>query len=353
MLLKIGFKRISSDAGVYVYERDDIRIILPIYVNDITAVSFSQSALDNFVKELASHFKLRDLGPILYLLGIEITRDRPNRTLALSQCQYILDILEHFNHSECSTVSTPMSPGLILSTSMCPKTPQDIASMRNIPYQQAVGALQYLASTTHPDIAYTVSSLTHFNSNPGEQHWKAVKHLFHYLQGTKDLKLTYHPDALTPEPFMTFMDASHGDNPDTGRSTGGYLVCMGTGAVNWSSKLQSIVTLSTTEAEYITAVEAGEDIIWMCNLLSEIGYGYDPPSSLCIDNQSALTVAKNPEHHGRLKHLDLRFYWLRNIIKTGVITPIYVSTHEMFADLLTKALAKPQIKYLQHMMGLE
>ena len=80
---------------------------------------------------------------------------------------------------------------------------------------------------------------------------------------------------------------------------------MGGAAVSWSSCLQPVVSLSTTEAEYIAAVEAGKEIIWMCNLLSEFGFTIPSPSHLLIDNNSAVTVAKNPEHHGRMKHLDL------------------------------------------------
>ena len=88
------------------------------------------------------------------------------------------------------------------------------------------------------------------------------------------------------------------------------LVEMGTGAISWASRIQTIATLSTTEAEYVSAVSAGQEMIWLRNLLTEFGYQFDSASTLFIDNQSAISVANNPEHHGRMKHLDLRFYWL-------------------------------------------
>jgi hypothetical protein len=133
--------------------------------------------------------------------------------------------------------------------------------MQQFPYINAVGALMYLATSTCPDIAYTVSKLACFNSNPGKIHWTAVKHLFRYQRGTMDLKLAYGPDSSKPELFSVYSDAEFGMDPDTCRSTGGYLVSMGTGAVNWSSKLQSWVALFTTEAEYVAAVDAGKEAV--------------------------------------------------------------------------------------------
>lgn len=228
----MGFVCIQSNVGVYVYERDQVCIVMPIYVDDITVVGKSDAALDRVVEELAKHFKLRNLGPTSFLLGIQILCDRPNRTIALSQCQYIVDLLERYNFSDCNPVSTPMEPGLSLVASQAPTTPEDIAHMRNIPYASAVGALQYLSSGTRPDISYTVGVLARFNSNPGLPHWAALKHLMRYLKGTLDLKLTYRPDPSSTQPFTTFCDADHGSAKDSGRSTGGYLTRVGTGAVN-------------------------------------------------------------------------------------------------------------------------
>ena len=122
--------------------------------------------------------------------------------------------------------------------------------MKDKPYINAVGALQYLAVATRPDIAYSVGVLCRFNSNPGVQHWKAVKHLFRYLKSTLDLKLTYAPTDCV-EMFQAYSDADHGGNPDNGHSSSGILIKMGSGVISWKSSLQSTVSLSTTEAEFI------------------------------------------------------------------------------------------------------
>ena len=121
---------------------------------------------------------------------------------------------------------------------------------------------------------------------------------------------------------------------------------------SWASKLQSVVTLSTTEAEYVAAVQAGQEIIWLQNLLSEFGYSFSGPSTLYIDNQSALQVARDPEHHGRMKHLDLRFYWLRDVVDQGLIKPEYLPTADMPADIMTKALGRNKVPIMCELLGL-
>jgi hypothetical protein len=142
---------------------------------------------------LAQRFKLRDLGPTSFLLGVQIDRERSARTLHLSQRQYTLDLLDPFGFADCSPVSTPLHPGLRLNMSQCPQTPEDDELMRDKPYVSAVGVLMYLAIATRPDIAHAVGVLCRFMSKPGPAHWKAAKHLFCYLAGSIDYRLTYAP----------------------------------------------------------------------------------------------------------------------------------------------------------------
>ena len=222
--------------------------------------------------------------------------------------------------------------------------------MKNIPYLVAIGSLMYLATTTHPDIAFAVGVLRRFNHNPGPHHWLAVKHLLCYLKGTMDHRLTYgHSEDL----FTTYTDADHGGNKDNGRSTGGYVTCIGGGAVDWRSWLQPFVTLSMTEAEFVAAVEAGKAMKWTRNILHEFGYTIHGPSTLLIDNQSTLTVSKNPEHHGRMKHLDLKFFWLQDQVEPKVISPIYIPTDDQVVDILTKALPCVKVKKFLMLLGLK
>ena len=127
---------------------------------------------------------------------------------------------------------------------------------------------------------------------------------------------------------------------------------MGTGAISWGSKLQPVVTLSTTEAEYISACAAGQEILWLRNLFSELGFKVSGASSLHLDNQSALAVSRNPEHHGRMKHLDLRYYWLRHTVDSGQIGLSSIPTADMPADCLTKAFGRVKMETARRQLGL-
>ncbi|KAI5115034.1 hypothetical protein M0805_009290 [Coniferiporia weirii] len=254
--------------------------------------------------------------------------------------------------SDCSPVTTPMDSNAQLSKEQSPKTDSDINVMKAYPYAQLVGSLMYLAICTHPDIAYAVGVLGQFSSNPGMAHWRAAKHLLRYLKGTVDLKLEYAPDSSQSELFTAYCDADHAGNRDNQQSTSGMVIKMGTGAVSWSSRLQSLVTLSTTEAEYISAVMASQEILWLHNLLTEFGYSFDHASTLFVDNQSAIQVANNPEHHGRMKHLDLHFYWLRDQVEAGTLRLVHMCTADMPADLLTKSLGWNKVQDLRGLVGL-
>ena len=194
--------------------------------------------------------------------------------------------------------------------------------MHSINYGGAIGSLQYLSCTTRPDIAYTVGQLTSFTSDPGVAHWNMIKHLFQYIRGTTDYAITYSPDPSMPQLFTTYLNTNHGGCKDTGRSTGAYIVKIGTGVISWMSKCQSIVALSTTEAKYMATCEAGKEIVWMHKMLQELGFPMTTPSLLYMDNQSAIQVAKHPEHHGQMKQLNLSWFWLQDVVNQGAISQL-------------------------------
>ena len=205
-----------------------------------------------------------------------------------------------------------MDPGTQLTKEQCSSSGEEAKEMQKVPYMNAVGALMYLAIATCPDIAFTIGKLAQFNSNPGLQHWKAVKHVFQYLKGTINLWLTYYPNQspLSSEIFIAYSDADHAGCLDTCKSTSGCLIKMGTGAVSWSSKKQSSVALSSTEAEYIAAVATGQEVLWLHELLCELHFPITTASPMFMDNQSAIATARNPEHHGQMKHIDIQQHWI-------------------------------------------
>ena len=336
VLTSMGFSHIQSNHGLYVLFKDGAKVFMTVFVNDIMLAGSDGALIDSIVNDLSQHFKLRDLGPTTQLLGLEIHRDCPNRRLHLSQSQYIANLLQEHGMHDCKPVFTPLNLGSHLSTSLSPQNSTEASEMRQVPYISIVGSLMYLAVTTRPDIAYAAGVLARFNSNPGPSHWQAAKHVLCYLKGIMDYRITYQPSDL-PEPFITYSDVDHGGNPNNGKSTGGYVVKIGSGAVSWSSKLQSLVALSTTEAKHIAAIEAAKEILWMRQFMGELGYDVSGPSLLWMDNQSAIAVSKNPEHHGRMKHLSLCLFWIRDAVQEGLIVPSFVLTQNMAANILTKA----------------
>jgi transposase InsO family protein len=358
----MGFVRLDCDHSVFVYERDGTKLIIPVHVDDLIIASKSKSAISEFKHELAKRFKLKDNGPTSFFLGVKLTRDRASRTISLSQPAYIQSILDEFSGAGpdgvFNSAITPMGDGQILSEKDCPTTDEEKADMKDVPYRAVIGKLLYLSIATRPDIAYAVSVLCRFLQNPGRTHWNAAKRVLRYLKGTKDLKLIYsphntsHPPITSTVPFYTYSDADHGGNPDNSRSTGGFVSLVGGGAVHWSSRLHRQVSLSSTEAEYVAGSMAGQEIIWMRYLFEELGFSNDKASLLFMDSNSAIQVAKNPEHQSTMKHVHRYYHWVRERVNGGEIQIIHTPGNDNVADIFTKPLHKSKFLHFRPLLGL-
>jgi hypothetical protein len=323
-LTEIGFKRLESDHSVFIYDREGVKIVVPVHVDDLVFASASKSAIEGVKNELRARFKIHDQGPTSFILGVKLERDRAQRKISLSQPAYIKLILETYRMSECNPSATPMSEKARLSISMSPISTEDKEEMKKIPYREALGKLHYLSIATRPDISYAVGVLCRFSENPGREHWSALKRILRYLKGTVGYKLTYEPSTMSDELFVTHSDADLGGNIDNSRSTAGFVVSVGGGAVQWSSRLQRHTSLSSTESEYTTASATGCEIIWMREFLDELGYDISRPSLLYIDSNSALLVAKNPEHQSTMKHVNRSYHRIREKVADGEIKVVHV-----------------------------
>ena len=204
---------------------------------------------------------------------------------------------------------------------------------------------------TRPDIAYTVGVLCRFVENPGPDHWYAAKRVLRYLKGTVHTTL-YYSHTPTPDLFTTYSDADLSGNPDNSRSTGGFAVCIGGGAVQWGSRLQPHVSLSSTESEYTTASKVGCEIMWMRYLFQELGYDTSRPSPLLVDNKSAIQVAKHPEHQSTMKHVHRAYHWIRDHVERGEIAVSHVPGDDNMADIFTKPLGRVKFSKFRAMLGL-
>jgi hypothetical protein len=309
VLKSIGFQRIDCDYSVYVYWCGNVKVFVLVYVDDLLLVSNSKDAIRRVKNDLSAHFKLHDQGPAKSMLSVKIEHDRLARKISLSQPGYIQLILEDFNMANCNPASTLMEDSPKLSKTMCANTPEKKTKMANVHYQELVGKLLYLTVATRPDISYAIGILCCFVENPSPMHWGTTKCVLRYLRGTTGLKLSY-SHSSSPDRFVTYSDTDLSGNPDNSHSTGGFAICIGGGAIQWGSCLQPHVSLSSTESEYTIASKVGCEVMWMWYFFEEIGYDMSHPSPMLLNNQSALQVAKHPEHQSMMKHVHWAYHWI-------------------------------------------
>ncbi|CAL5421106.1 unnamed protein product [Camellia sinensis] len=185
-------------------------------------------------------------------------------------------------------------------------------------YKQMVGSLMYLTAT-RPDIMHAVSVISRYMECPTKTHLLAAKRIFRYLQGTKEFGLFYKNGEKLG--LFGFTDSDYAGDSDDRKSTSGYVFMMGTGAISWSSKKQPIVTLSSTEAEFVAATACAYQAIWLKKIIKELNFKEDGPTQIYCDNSSAIKLSKNPVLHGRSKHM--KYHFLRDLTNDGVINLIY------------------------------
>jgi hypothetical protein len=186
-----GFKENVEDNCVYAKFKNRRYIFLIMYVYDILLASSDVSLLLETKKFLSSKFDMKDLGEASFVLGIEIHRDRSKWVLGLSQKTYVENVLKKFSMHKCSASPAPMVKGDRYGNFQCPRNQYELDQMKVVLYASAVGSLQYAQVYTRPDLAFVTGLLGRFQSNPEIEHWKLVKKVLRYLQGTKSLMLTY------------------------------------------------------------------------------------------------------------------------------------------------------------------
>lgn len=291
---------------------------------------------------------MKDLGPEKQILGMRISRDLAQGTLRLSQAEYIERVLQRFNMQSAKTVGTPLGSHFRLFQGQSPETDAELEYMAKVPYASAIGSLMYAAVCTRPDISHAVGVVSRFASNPGRQHWEAVKWIFRYLRRTTDLPLCFGRSKLIVQGFV---DSDFAGDQDTRRSTTGYVFMVGSTAVSWVSRLQKIVTLSTTEAEYVAVTEAAKEMIWLKGFLEELGRKQESSVLFC-DSQSAIHLAKNPVFHARTKHIDLRYHFIRSLLEDGDLLLQKILGSKNPADMLTKPVTIDKLKLCSTSVGL-
>ena len=321
------------DPNIYVLRRTDGSfIIIALYVDDLMLVSNDMKLLLKIKRNLVGRFVMKDLEEIHYILGVQILRNRKIRKIYLSQQKYVENVLERFGMKDCKPLATPLDSNSKLTRDMSPQNPEEVAEMKEIPYQNAVGSLVYAMISTRADIPYPVGVVSQYMANPGPQHWIAVKRILRYLQGTSNHVLQYggSPSSLQ---VIGYCDADYAGDIDTRRSTTGYTFLLAGGAISWNSKKQPTVALSTSEAEHMAATHATKEEIWLQRFFKDIGFLQDSPMTIYSDNQSCISLSRNPTFHARTKHVEIQHHFVREKIESGDINLVFCGTEDMVADV--------------------
>ncbi|XP_074356626.1 secreted RxLR effector protein 161-like [Apium graveolens] len=242
----------------------------------------------------------------------------------------------------CNPASTPTEFDLKLNKD------RNGTKVDNTLYKQIVGSLMYL-TTTRPDRMYSVSLISRYMENPTKMHLLATKRILRYLQGTRDFGLFYQKGE---KDLFGFTDSDYAGDQDDRRSTSGYVFMLGTTAVSWSSKKQPIVNLSTTEAEFIAATACACQAIWLRRILEELQVKQVKATTIFCDNNSAIKLSRNPVLHGRSKHIDVKYYFLRYLSNDGTIELVYCRTEDQVADIQTKPLKVATFVKLRGLHGM-
>jgi len=245
-------------------------------VNDIIITGNNTKFLESFIKQLNDVFSLKDLGPLHYFLGIEVQRDASG--MYLKQSKYIGDIMRKFKMENTSSCPTPMITGKQFTTEG--EKLQDPTMFR-----QAIGALQYLINT-RLDIAFSVNKLNQFMSSPTIDHWRGIKRILRYLQGT--IQHCLHIKPSTDLDLVGFSDADWATSVDDRKSMAGQCVFLGETLVSWSSRKQKVVSRSSTESEYRALADLATEITWTRSLLAELKLSLPRKPTLWCDNLRVL-----------------------------------------------------------------
>lgn len=271
---------------------------------------------------------------------MEVVQDENG--IFINQHKYAEDILERFGMEECNSVKNPMVQGQKLTKEGAG------AEVNSTGFKQLVGSLRYL-TVTRPDIMFAVNLVSRYMEHPTEQHLLSAKRILRYVKGTSEFGIQY--SRKGGKEMLGYADSDYAGDLDDRKSTSGYVFVMSGGAVSWTSKKQPIVTLSTTEAEFVAAAYSACQAVWLRNILEEIGVEQKEGTVLYCDNSSTIKLSKNPVLHGRSKHIHVRFHFLRELVNNGVIKLEYCPTQEQVSDIMTKAVKLEVFERLRMSLG--
>jgi histone deacetylase 1/2 len=342
-LQHLGFKPSRGDTSLFIYNQSGITVFVLVYVDDIIVTGSSIQAITTLVKDLNTHFAIKDLGDLHYFLGIEVKKVQNG--IALTQEKYALDLLERVGMSSCKPSPTPLSASEKLSAHEGDALSLDDSTR----YRSVVGALQYL-TLTRPDISFSVNKVCQYLHSPTTIHWTAVKRILRYLKNTITTGLTFTKSISTL--ISAFSDADWAGCIDDRRSTGGFAVFFGSNLISWSARKQPTVSRSSTEAEYKALANATAEVIWIQTILKELGIKISKVPCLWCDNMGATYLSANPVFHARTKHIEIDFHFVRERVAKKQLDIRFISSRDQVADGFTKPLPVRELEEFKRNLNL-
>ena len=340
----LGFKRCTSDPCLLVLTNSLGFLIVTIYVDDLILTSKSKPLIDWVLQKAKARFPIRDVKPLSFTVGIRVIDDRESRErcVRISQTAYIQQLLERFSIDPRKRSNIPMTTSID-----CSKENSSDSSKILKSYQQLIGALNYLAGASRPDISYAVNKLSSYLKSPKNVHLESAKRILYYLNATSELAIRFENSRTNK--LVAYSDASlSGLHTEDGRSTSGYCIYFNDNLVHWKSKRQTIVCLSTMESELEAISSTVVCLQHVRNVLMELGYTVErywvrTDSQAAISYVSTSPVVLKP----RSRHLALRFHFLRTQVAEGLLILEYVPTSLQVADLFTKPLPRVPFEILR------
>ena len=270
---------------------------------------------------------MTNFGLLNSYLGIQEMQEEDN--IKICETRYALKLLENFKMSDCNASKMPMECRLKLNRD------GEGLEVESTLFRRIIGCLRYL-TLTQPDLIYSVSYLSRFMSKPYSNHMTAAKRILRYLKGTIDYGLIYKIDKECE--LMGYCDSDYASDVDDRKSTSGLIFFYRSKPIAWNSSKQKVISLSSCEAEYISSTMAVCQGIWINRFMCELSGCVEKRFDLCIDNKSAIEISRNHVHHGRTKHIEVRFPFIRKCVEDGKVNLRYVQTEDQVADLFTKSL---------------
>ena len=342
-LEQIGFQRLDSDRGLYVRVGERTAVVdmlLTVYVDDLLLMG-KPADCRLVADQLAEAFEMTSLGPVKYLLGVEIVIDVSQRRVEFNQQAYVRDVLKRFHMENCNGCATPefMSEPSV-------KTPK---TQEYLPYRELVGALQYLVSASRPDLAHAVRFLGKFLSNYSHVHYHMAKRVLQYLAWTGDYSLTMDVQGGSEIGISCFTDADYANDPDDRKSVSGYVTMVDGNVISYGSRKQEINAQSTTESEYVAMNEGLKDVLWLVGLCKELKWQHTVPV-LVGDNTGCISLTARPGKHSKTKHIENKYHMIRHLVEKDLIRTRHVRTDDMIADIMTKPLTRPKFEHFRDLL---